>query len=359
MSLSPTFAGGAPPLSEYLELQGPSGAAAASSIHKTVFSYEPPTLVDTEHLGPPALLNPSTLARPALRLALVAAVLVAVFLVLRCVYYISATSSPSRGTKGRRIAGHGWTNPCDPLQQGQRQPQQRQQEAAGAAAARPEAVAGPSRAEQRPPPLPPRHPLYFSATPLDLMSLFEKSTMMSTWLVQAEAAESELLAGGKPEGSDFTDMMAEGVRIVDSLKVISFSGEVRADERSGFMNTLGQCKATLRRLFQRAESSWVGDCEAQTEILNTGIGSASSHLGRMHHRHPIHPGDPALETMKKLRRAADAAAEAWIRHLREQHQVFQRRGGGDEAKQRLAHETSAGKAVREELVLIAGKALSK
>ncbi|CDI79926.1 hypothetical protein, conserved [Eimeria acervulina] len=370
--------------SEHVQPRAASGAIAASAVNAAIFSDTPFPLSDMDPAASPSQspLKTATPARPVMGVALMVALLVTIFLVLRCVYHLSTVSNAFKGTKGRRISDHGLpNNPCELPQQDQQRRQDPQQEVAGAAVAIPEASVGPHSVEGAAglAPTPPPVQDYPLATHLDLIDVHDKSTSMEVWMLQVEATEAGVGKGCKFFDAKTPDLLLEGVKLVGGLQVVDFSEEVNEGERRQFMVTLGQCKDRVERLVGQSKCHWIDLCNAQASLLKSNADRVSVYLQKVHGPHPVSPEDPAVGAMMDLRKtinsatkvcedaeviftafpevsnlgsalsslssgiheaesllmgAADACAKAWTEQLTLLRQMLQ--GEGDEPRQRLS-----------------------
>ncbi|CDJ36439.1 uncharacterized protein EMH_0085600 [Eimeria mitis] len=397
---------GATPPSEHLEMQGTSGAAEASSVHDAFLSYMPSPSTGMEHDVSQPILNASSPTRPVITgVALMLALFVATFLVLRCFYHISTMSSASKGASGRRLSDHGRHDPCDAPQdrEEQQQQQQQQQDVAGAAGPMPEAVAGaPSGAEAAAsaPSTPSLPAGYSSAVHLDLLDVYGKSTYMNSWLSGADDAASSVRVGG----TEYDEVLRDGVKFLAALQAVTFAGDVGEEDRQEFLKTLDQCRKTATRLAQQREGSCIDVCEVKASSLRSRFVGSSRHLEKARSGHLLQPSDPELQTMMGLREAvksaqkvyddtksmfpdffglsgvqnslkslsaaiqeaedslmlaANACADSWTRHLKALQPAAQAEGAhGERARQKLIEGMDTAKQMQTKLRYISGKAPS-
>ncbi|CDJ28609.1 uncharacterized protein EMH_0001840 [Eimeria mitis] len=356
-----------------------------------------------EHDVSQPILNASSPTRPVITgVALMLALFVATFLVLRCFHHISTMSSASKGASSRRLSDHGRHDPCDAPQdrEEQQQQQQQQEDVAGAAGPLPGAVAGaPSGAEAAAsaPSTPSLPAGYSSAVHLGLLDVYEKTTYMNSWLSGADAAASSVGVGG----TEFDDLLRDGVKIVGELQAVTFAGHVGEEDRRDFLKTLDQCRSMTTRLAKQRESSCIDVCEVKASSLRSRFVGSSRHLEKTRRGHLLQPSDPEVQTMVGLREAvksaqkvyndtksmfpdflrlsgvqnslktlsaaiqevedslmlaANACAESWARHLKALQPTAQTEGpDGERARQKLIEGMDTAKQMQTKLRYISGK----
>lgn len=389
-----------------LQRHGTYGAASPTLVNMEVFSSVPFSLTENGNAVPHPSVSTPTLARFAAEVAPLLAVLVFIFLLVRCVYHIPTTNA-YRTTKGRRMSDHPWENPCQPERQpGQEQGQDVPGAPAGAVAAPPAGAASISSGEG--PAAPPRPKQNFPAgySPpfhLDLMTLYTRSSGLNAWIISAELAEHNISKGEAVSTSDFEELLREAVDLLKDLKLIVFSKEVSDQERQSFINTLTQSTQLAKRLAERMKDHWAKSCNSQVHLLKSSFARAHDHMQRMLGGHVLQPSDPAILALVELRKAlndakkvydgidnilsatrglstlgsslgtlskeikeaeaslqqaVDACAGSWTRHLTDLNQQMQVGGSDERARQRLLDGMQTAKKVQEKLHIISGRALS-
>ena len=284
--------------------------------------------------------------------------------------------------------------------------EQHRQHPEGAVAAPSGASASTSSVEEEAsssPPTPLIPPGYSPAAHLHLVDLYLQSTAMHAWMLQVDLAEADLGKGGNAEGSSLEDLLCKGVEILNGLQAITFSDEVNTNERHSFISTLGQFTQLAKRVFEQVEGRLTDACKTQTNLLKSGLASASVHVQRIIDRHLINPEDPAVQTLIGLREAviaakevyamakscycalfgtsalvdslrnlsavltavegslqltADAWADIWIQHLAALHQRSQA-SGGDGSREILTDIMPTAERILEKLRLISGRTRSQ